>query len=169
MCILVTGEAGCLPRLPEVGGDRARAPARLGCKRLGSTCSHKHCHKAVFLRTPPPLGCTVSSAPGPPPTYSPEGQPSGRERLQSLSSLPPPEPKSNLRNPMTSSRGARAASQGHAPHPTPNVRSFPSEAVGAGTAPKEKVGCQPGSTRTLPGSSSPAPSPRPAPSAVTLQ
>lgn len=57
-CILVSRE-GRLWGLPGVGGESARVPAWLSYTRLGSTCSYKHCHKAVFLRTPPPpaLSC----------------------------------------------------------------------------------------------------------------
>lgn len=71
-CTLISLKAR-LPGFPGVRGQSARAPARLGCTRLGSTCSYKHCHKAVFLRSPPPPALSCQSVPPPallPPTLS---------------------------------------------------------------------------------------------------
>lgn len=63
-------------------------------------------------------------------------------------------PEANLCNPLTSSRGTRASSQSRA---TPGPRPFPSEGMGAGTAPKREVGCPSGPAQTLPRKGRPAP------------
>ena len=127
MCVLVSGEAGCPPRLPEVEGESARALARLGCQRLGSTCSYKHCHKAVFLCTPPPPALSWhprSCPPCPPPSYSPASQPSSRERPQPPSSLLALRPKPNFYNPLTSSRkGQDSQPRPRAPYPSSTLFS----------------------------------------------
>lgn len=74
-CVLLRREAQ-LPRLAGVRAESARAPATVGGTRLGSTCAHKHCHKAVSLRAPPPSACPQRARSVLPATltYSPKGQ-----------------------------------------------------------------------------------------------
>ncbi|XP_039079851.1 WAS/WASL-interacting protein family member 1-like [Hyaena hyaena] len=143
---------GCQPSSPlnrpaagaQRGSPAAQAPR--GRRRERASPSHARLHAAGEHM------CTQTLPQG--------GAASRRERPPPLWPLPPREPETNLHNPLTSSRGSRAASPGTHPPPL----SDPGEGVGAGTEPKEEVGCPSGPARTLLPRSSPAPAPSPFPS-----
>lgn len=109
---------------PEVRGQSAPASAGLGARGWPA---HVHTNTATRRSFPAPRlrrpgVATVSSAPCPPPTYSPPGQPPGGED-QPLRPFRPREPETNLHPPLTSSRGSRAASPGRAPSSPPTLFS----------------------------------------------